>query len=128
MVSPLESQIKKQVAAAFRGRLLAGTLRRPGGSTLDARGDVVPGTATTYTFEGIRESYSANYRAEAGIPAQDVQFLVLLGSVKAATTPRQGDQIKLSNTDWHQIREVPEIDPAGATAKCQCYQIADPTL
>ena len=38
----------------------------------------------------------------------------------------QGDQIKLSNTNWHQVREIPEVDPAGATSKCQCYEIEDP--
>lgn len=127
MASPLESQIKKQVAAAFRGRLLIGTLRRVSASSQDANGDLVPGAPATYAFEGIRESYSARYRAQAGIPEQDVQFLVLLGSVLPVIIPQQGDQIRLSNTGWHQIREIPEIDPAGATAKCQCYAIEDPT-
>ena len=127
MASVLESSIRKQIAAAFKGRLLTGTLRRDTAASLDAKGDAVPGTPDTYTFEGIRESYTAAYRNQAGIPAEDVQILVLLGSVKPATTPDQGDQIKLSNTAWHQIRTIPEIDPAGATAKCQCYVIEDPT-
>lgn len=127
MASPLESQIRKQVASALRGKLLTGTIRRVGAAVLDANGDPVPGAASTYTFEGIRESYSAVYRSQAGIPAEDVQFLVLIGSVKPATEPRQGDQIKMSNTAWHQVREIPEVDPAGATAKAQCYEIEDPT-
>lgn len=127
MASPLESQIKKQAASAFRGKLLSGTLRRLAVSSLDSNGDLVPGSATEYRFEGIRDSYSAAYRGLAGIPAEDVQFLVLLGSVSPSATPRQGDQIKLSNTGWHQIRGIPEVDPAGATAKCQCYAIEDPS-
>lgn len=126
MVSPLSSQIKKQVASALRGRLLSGTLRRDVPASLDSYGDPVPGTAAEYSFEGIRETYSARYRAQAGIPAEDVSFLVILGSVVPATTPAQGDHIKLENTDWHCVREVPEMDPAGATAKCQCYAVADP--
>ena len=124
MASPLESQIKAQVAQAFKGKLLAGTIRRVGATTLDNRGNPVPGAVSTFAFEGIRESYSAVYRAQAGIPAEDVQFLVLLGSTTSA--PRQGDQIKLTNTSWHQVRTIPEVDPAGATAKCQCYAIPDP--
>ena len=127
MVSPLETQVKKQVASAFRGRLLTGTLRRVASSALDTRGDPVPGAAATFAFEGIRESYSARYREQAGIPVEDVQFLVLLGSVSPAPEPRRGDQIKLSNTPWHQVREIPEVDPAGASAKCQCFEIEDPT-
>lgn len=127
MASPLEAQIKKQVASAFRGKLLSGTLRRVESSSLDANGDLIPGAPSEYRFEGIRDSYSAFYRGQAGIPAQDVRFLVLLGSVSPATTPMQGDQIKLANTGWHQIREIPEIDPAGATANCQCYVIEDPS-
>lgn len=126
MASPLESQIKKQVASAFKGKLLTGTLRRVSAAAVDSYGDPVPAAATTYAFDGVRESYSARYRAQAGIPAEDVQFLVLLGSVKPATAPLQGDQIKLSNTDWHQVREIPEVDPAGATAKLQCFVIASP--
>ena len=73
----------------------------------------------------ILQGGCARYR-QAGIPAEDVQFLVILGSVSPATQPDQGDQIKLSNTPWHQVRTIPEIDPAGATAKCQCYVIEDP--
>ena len=123
MASPLESQIKKQVASAFKGKLLTGTLRRVSAAAVNSRGDPVPAAASTYAFEGIRESYSARYREQAGIPVEDVQFLVLLGSTSPATEPRRGDQIKLSNTPWHQVREIPEVDPAGATAKCQCFVI-----
>ena len=127
MASPLESQIKKQVASAFKGKLLTGTLRRVSSTALDAKGDEVPGAVATYAFDGIRDSYSARYREQAGIPAEDVQFLVLLGSgTLSGAQPRQGDHIKLSNTGWHQVREVPEVDPAGATAKCQCYAVPDP--
>ena len=125
MASPLESQIKKQVASAFRGKLLSGTLRRETATALDERGDPVV-TAATYSFEGIRESYSEYYRAQAGIPEEDVAILVLLGSTSPAVVPTQGDKIKLSNTGWHQVRGIPEIDPAGATAKCRCYLIEDP--
>lgn len=125
MSALLESQIKKQVAAAFKGKLVAGTIRRTAGATLDSLGNLAGGSVSTYAFEGIRESYSAIYRNQAGIPAEDVKFLVLLGST--TITPEQGDQIKLSNTGWHQIREIPEIDPAGATAACQCYAIPDPS-
>lgn len=126
MASPLEAQIKKQVAAAFRGKLIRGTIRRAGAASLDEFGDPVPGAPETFAFEGTRESYSAAYRVQAGIPAEDVKFLVLLGSVRPAASPRRGDHIRLTNTPWHMIREIPEVDPAGATAACQCYSVPDP--
>lgn len=126
MAFPLEAQIKKQVAAAFRGKLIRGTIRRAGDASLDEFGDPVPGAHETFAFEGIRESYSALYRAQAGIPAEDVKFLVLLGSVRPATVPRQGDHIRFTNTPWHMIREIPEIDPAGATSACRAYAVSDP--
>lgn len=129
MVSLLESRLKKSLASAFKGRLTRGTLRRVASTTVDAAGDLVPGAASSFTFEGIRESFDARYRAQAGIPENDVQILILLGSIKPATTPRQEDQIFLSTpwSKWHKIRQVLSVDPAGASGSYQCYEIEDPT-
>ena len=124
MPSPLESTIKAQVASAFRGRLISGTIQRDASSTVNTRGDPVTASTSEFTFEGTRDAYSSFYRAQAGVPDEDVQFLVLLGSVKPVTTPLKGDRIKLSNTSWYEVRRIPEIDPAGATAKCQCFPVA----
>lgn len=123
MASPLVGAIRKQVAAGFKGKLTKGSLRRelPGG--VDEFGDPLPGTVTNYPFEGIRDSFSALYREQAGIPETDVAILVLLGST--SVTPKQNDKLFLDApwNKWHQCRKILEIDPAGASAKLQAFEI-----
>ena len=128
MVSLLERRLKRIVAKAFKGKLTKGTLRRPGATAVDDNGDEIPGQAATYAIgECIRESFSAYYRAQAGIPETDISVLVLLGTV--STPPRKDDQIFLKTpwNKWHQVRKILEVDPAGASAKYQVYEIPDPT-
>jgi hypothetical protein len=129
MTSPLEGALKAKIAAAFKGKLTLGSIRRDGTTSVDGVGDEVPGTPSTYTFEGIRESFSTYTKAAAGIPDTDVSILVLLGSVKPVTIARQGDQIYLQApwNKWHQVRRVLEIDPAEASQRLQAYEIPDPT-
>ena len=124
MVSLLESQIKKQVAAAFKGVLLPGTLRRVASTTVDSNGDPVPGTATTFTFEGIRETFNAAYAAAAGIPVTDIKILIIAGLMN--TDPQKDDQI-LMRGQWNQVRALIDRDPANATHTLQCFEIVDPT-
>lgn len=124
MVSLLESAIKKQVASAFAGRLLDCTLRRVASSSVDARGDLVPGAATLWAFDGIVDSFSAVFAAQAGIPVTDVRVLIIAGSL--ATVPRQDDQVKVRD-QWYQLRRLVERDPAGATYVFAGYAIEDPT-
>lgn len=128
MTSLLEGKLKAAIAKGFKGKLTKGTIRREGVTAVNSAGDPSTSTVTTYEFEGIRESYSAIYKARADIPIEDVRILVLLGSVKPATNPRQGDLIYLKapwNT-WHKVRTIPEIDPAGASARCQAYEVPAP--
>lgn len=124
MVSLLESSIRAQVAAAFKGVLLTGTLRRVGSSSVDSFGDPVPGAATTFAFDGIRDSFNAAYAAAAGIPVTDVKVLIIAGSL--ATDPVQGDQVNIRD-QWHEVRAILERDPANATHVLQCFEIEDPT-
>lgn len=124
MASPLESSIRAQVAAAFRGRLLTGTLRRITRSAVDSRGDPVPEDAQTWTFDGIVDSFSAFFMAQAGIPATDSRILIIAGSL--ATSPRKDDQVKLREA-WYQLRRLVEQDPASATYIFSGFQIKDPT-
>lgn len=129
MVSLLDSAIKRKVAAAFKGKLTTGIMRRsvPGG--LDSNGDASAPTVTTFTFEGIREDFSLYSKANAGIPDTDVAIMVLLGSLVPTTTVKKDDQLYLGTPweQWYQVRRVISIDPAGATAKYQAYAIEDPT-
>ena len=125
MASLLESAIKKQVAAAFSGKLLTGILRRVGHSTVDAQyGDPVAGTPETWSFDGIVDTFSAFYVAQAGIAATDVRILIIAGSL--STTPSKDDQVKLRDS-WYQLRRLVEADPAGATFIFSGFAIEDPT-
>jgi hypothetical protein len=127
MASLLESQVKKLVAQNFKGRLLKGTLRRET-RTINSAGDAVAGGSTTYTFDGIRENISVNYASRASIPVTDVAVLVILGSLPDGVEPRQGDKIQIpkGRGAWVQIRQVMQIDPAGASGRYACYQIEAP--
>lgn len=127
MASLLESAIKKRVAQATKGRLTVGKVQRDTPSTRNAYGDVIPGTPTEYACEGIRESFTARYKMEAGIPDTDVKILLMLGSM--SITPKQDDKVYLNKPwlKWHQVRKVLEIDPAGATALLQAYEIETPS-
>jgi hypothetical protein len=124
MASLLESAIRDQVATAFRGKLLTGTLRRVGATSVDDHGDRVPGTATPFSFEGIRDTFNAVYAANAGIPASAIRILIIAGSL--STDPRRGDQV-LIRSQWHEVIEILERDPANATHVLQCFEIEDPT-
>lgn len=123
MASPLESAIRAQVASAFRGRLLTGTLRRTTYGTVDAFGDPVLGSAQTWTFDGIVDSFSAFFAAQAGIPVTDSRILIIAGSL--ATSPQKDDQVKLRDT-WYQLRRLVEQDPAGATFIFSGFEIDAP--
>lgn len=122
MASLLESQLKKQVAAAFNGQLLTGTLRKESGATLDQYGDLATITKTDYSFDGIRDSFSAFYAANAGIPVTDARILVIAGSLSSGIVPDQDDKVKIGG-DWYRIVQVLEVDPAGATYTLQGHKI-----
>lgn len=120
----LDGQIAAAIYKGFKGKLLSGTLRRSTpGVGVDDFGDANPGTTTEYPFEGIRESYNAVYRAAAGIPQEDVRFLVIAGSL--ATAPLRGDQVRFGSGPWHQVREIEAIDPATATYNLQCFELRE---
>ena len=124
MASLLESEIKKQVATAFKGVLLAGTLRRVASTTVDSNGDPVPGVATTFSFEGIRDAFNAEYAAAVGIPVTDIKVLIIAGLMD--TDPVKDDEV-LIRGQWHKVRAILERDPANATHVLQCFEIGDPT-
>lgn len=128
MTSLLEGALKAKIARSFKGKLTLGSIRRETATTVDNLGNDVPSTPSTFTFEGIREDFSAYYKANAGIPDTDVSILVLLGSVKPVTTPVSSDKIYLQApwNKWYQVRKVLSIDPAGASAKLQAYEIEAP--
>lgn len=126
MASLLQQELAKQLAKAFRGKLLKGTLRRELATTVDEFGDPEVGQVQTYEIEGIRESFQASYALLYGIPQTDVKILLILGLIKPATTPRKDDKIYIRG-QWHQVRKVLDLDPAQASITLQCFEIEDPT-
>lgn len=114
----LDGQIKAAIANGFRGKLLKGTLRKVTAAGRSSNGD--PTTAPAdYACQGFREAYSAFFRAQAGIPDDDVKIVLIAGLCGAA--PVSGDKINLSG-GWWQVRKV-DIDPAGATYSAQCFGV-----
>lgn len=132
MASFLDGELATELNDAMGDDLQSGSLRRetPGG--LDSHGDPTSPTYTTYSFKGYRDSFSATFKAQAGIPATDYEIGMLAKSFKdsldasVSIEPKQGDQILL-NSQWSKVRAILEIDPATALYRAQCYEIPDPT-
>jgi hypothetical protein len=114
----LDGAIKQAIATGFRGKLLKGTLRKVTATGRATNGDPVT-TTSDYACQGFREAYSAFFRAQALIPDDDVQIVLIAGLTGAA--PIAGDKINLVGA-WWQVRKV-DIDPAGATYSCQCFGV-----
>jgi|GEM_PF-3475244 len=121
MSSPLE-QIASAVASGFKGQLMTGTIRRETIGSLDENGDPVV-TSQDYAFEGIRDNFSAQYAAAAGVPVTDARILIIAGL--CPIVPSQDDKIKISGA-WYQVRRVTSIDPANATYTLAGFAIATP--
>lgn len=122
MPSPLESQIAKAVYAGFRNRLLKATFRRVSAGVsagLDEHGDAIDFGPVDYTCRAYRESYSAFYRAQAGIPDSDCRIVVLARSL--SVTPQVDDMIYLQ-AQWWQVRAV-DTDPATAIYDLRCFAV-----
>lgn len=125
MASPLDL-IQKAVQSGFKGKLRTASLRRvTPGSGVDELGDALAGSSALHEFDGIRETFSATFRAGAGIPQDDVQIMLI--ARRGSVSPRQGDQVLIEGL-WHEVRAVLDIDPAGATFKLQAFVIPDPTV
>jgi hypothetical protein len=133
MPSILAGSLRKQIASGFKGRLLRGTIRRDTASGgLNSLGDPAAVTTQTFTFEGIREDFSAIYRERAGIPDEDVKILMIAGLIKPATDPRKDDYVNLpdpfngNTARWHRVRKVLATDPATASHQLQCFPCGAP--
>lgn len=124
MASQLDGALAKAIYSGFKGKLKTGTLRRQSGSSgVDEFGDLIIGSSTDYSFEGIRENYSAAYLAQSGIPQGDVKIMILLQSI--TVEPEQDDFIFIEG-DWHQVRRVEMIDPARAAITLQSTVVKEP--
>jgi hypothetical protein len=97
---------------------------------VNALGDPVADSYSTFAFQGIRDSFNAAFAARAGIPLTDVRILVILGLVRPETLPQIDDKIRIRGSDgtqkWHQVRAVLTVDPANAHSVLQCFEIDTP--
>jgi len=118
MTSFLAGSLANAIAAGFNGKLLPATLRKVTTTGRDSKGDPVTSTAD-YAVQGLQDSYSAYFRAGAGIPDDDVKLLLIARLCGAA--PAIGDSINI-NGGWFQVRKV-AFDPASATYDCQCFKV-----
>jgi hypothetical protein len=120
MVSFLHpSQMRAKIAAGFKGKLLVGTLVRQVASGVDEYGDPVS-APQSFTVNGCVDEWSAVYKAQAGIPEDDSNLIIILGL--STTTPQKDDKITFPNFPTFQVRKV-KIDPAQASAECQSYKV-----
>ena len=120
----LEGQIAKAIYKGFKGRLLAGTLRRETlGTTLDAYGDPTGASVSSYSIEGFVSGYSAFYRATAGIPETDVKVNIFAQS-SPGLVPSKDDLVQFQGV-WYQLRSV-NVDPATALYACQAFVTVEP--
>lgn len=126
MASLLQQELAKQIAKAFKGKLLKGTLRREIASTVNEYGDPVTSQVQTFSVEGIRDTFDARYALFYGIPQTDVRIVLIMDLIKPKTTPQQDDKIFIRGK-WHQVRKILEIDPANASITLQCFEIEAPT-
>lgn len=118
MVGILDT-IRKEVTKGFKGKLRKGTLRRMVPASFGTDGQVSE-TPTDYTFDGIRDSFSAMFAQAAGIPITDARILIIAGSL--AVEPKQDDQI-LIDSQWFQVRQMVSVDPATASYTMAAFAI-----
>jgi hypothetical protein len=126
VASFLEGQLANAIYNGFKGKLLKGTLTRMvGGTGTDEFGDPVGATSQLFPFEGMTDTFSAMFRAQAGIPETDIKVLIIAKSI--TTEPKNDDKLSITNaqsgTKNLQVRKIVEIDPARATYTLQCYEV-----
>lgn len=107
-------EINQIVSDALDGQLKTATLTRENKGTYDAPTDTYSGASadSTFTTEGIVESYSDRLISEGVVQQNDRKILLI--AKKLGTTPKAGDTITIESVD-HTIVGVPERDPASAT-------------
>lgn len=126
----LDGDLRDSIYAAFKGKLLSGTLygaEVPVSGALDALGDPLDVSRPEYPIEGFADAYSAFTHAQAGIPDTDLK-LCFFGATIVGVVPQQGWVAKLLKkgvATWYEIRKE-GIDPAGALWECQAFVVPQP--
>lgn len=111
MASLLEGQLKRQVANAFRGKLLRGKGYKMTSTATDANGDPVASVVSSYNVEGSIDKYSTYTQTALQIPDTDMQVILIAGL--CAAEPVEGDLLFLRGKWW--VLGKRDTDPAEAT-------------
>lgn len=119
MASFLEGVLRKELAKGFKGQLLKGVLFRDEYGELDDRGNPTT-TRTQYSVEGFIDEYNDIYRAQAGIPENDVKVVLIAGNCEV--DPIKDDLVSFPNWPTYKIRAA-KTDPALAHYTCQSFKV-----
>jgi hypothetical protein len=131
-VGLFDGQIASAIYAGFKGKTLVCALRTTrvaSSGGLDALGDPLALSPTTYPCEGFDDAYSDAYKLAAGIPLTDVKVNIFAKSLPDGVRPGKDDIASVTRAgvvSWFQLRKA-DIDPAGALWVCQAYKIAAPS-
>lgn len=107
-------EIDQLVSDSLTDQLLTATLTRENPGTYDPITDSYTGGGadSTFTTEGIVESYSDKMIAEGLVEQNDRKILLIAKPL--GTTPKAGDTITIES-EIYTVVGVPERDPASAT-------------
>lgn len=111
--------IAGEIASAFSGQLLTGTLTKVARGARTA-GQLTGGrakTGTTHGFEGFVENLTETRSGGSIVRRKGRYVTVLGGSLPTGVVPEMGDSVTIEGETW-EILELPERDPAAATYLC----------
>lgn len=124
----LDGDISAKVYAAFKGKLLSGVIRQvtaPVSGSLDEFGDPQAGVPLDTPCEGFTDEYSDFFRAQVGIPDNDIKVMIFAKSIPGIVPSKdacvgfaRGDVV-----EWHQLRGPRKLDAAGALWECQATRL-----
>jgi hypothetical protein len=131
----LDGSLAQSIYDGFKGQLLTATYRErvvPDSGGTDELGDPQDVADVEHDCEGFVDLYSATTRAQAGIPATDLQLNIFAKSMDGVVPQRDGifeitgpvGSIYLGK--WYQVRNR-DVDPAGALWQLQSFEIKAPT-
>lgn len=127
----LTGDIQSRIFKAFKGKLLAGQIRREvvGESAgLDDNGDPIDVGWSALACQGFTQNYSDYFIMTSGIETTDLQVCIFGGSIPGFT-PSKDDQVwfkGIAGIAWYQLRGPVKTDPATALWVCQAFPIPQP--
>lgn len=131
----LTGDIRQQVFAAFKGRLLKGVIRQKiydASAGLDDLGDPIDSGTIDTGIEGFTENYSDFFQRTSGIPDGDVKVNFFAQSAPLVE-PGKDDLVMFQDLKagvvtslWYQLRGPISKDPASALWTCQAKPTAAP--